>query len=135
MRQYKIKTPPVRKTAKIGSLIDYYYTLREEKKELKAAVSVVDKKMKEIENAAIDKLKKQGVKSSKALEAIGTITNKETYVVDEWDDFYAYAKRKGNEDLLQHSCASAAVKAREEEGKKVPGVRKNVYTYLSVRKL
>ncbi len=132
---YKIKTPAVRKTAKIGSLIDYYYDLREEKRQLKAGISIIDAKMKEIENASIDKLKKNKIKGSKASHSQGTIASKTSYSIDDWAEFYTFAKRKDNLDLLGHSCNASAVKLREEEGKKIPGTKKNTHVYLSVTKL
>lgn len=40
----------------------------------------------------------------------------------DWDTFWAFAKRRGNEDLLQRAVSSPAWRARVEAGRDVPGV-------------
>lgn len=71
--------------------------------------------------AMFGKKKIEGVKHK-----LGTVTTYETeYVeVEDMEALLAYAKKKGNVDLLTVSAASRAIKERWKNGVDVPGVKK-----------
>ena len=62
--------------------------------------------------------------------AISIVTTKSPKVAD-WDAFLVYAKKKGNDDLLNRAVNSAAWRERTEAGKAVPGIE--VFTNVSLR--
>ncbi len=132
---YKIQTPSVRLTSKLGDLVDYYYDLREEKRYLNRFIDDINAKLKRTEEAMFAKMKRQGVTSGKATHAQGSIVKRTVFSVEDWDEFFQFAKRKGNEDLFQKSCSSTAIREREEDGIKVPGIKKFTKVSISVTKL
>ena len=52
-----------------------------------------------------------------------TVVTKEVPQVEDWDLFYKHIKKTGSFDLMQRGLAAAAIKARWEDGKEVPGVK------------
>ena len=51
--------------------------------------------------------------------------------VGDWDAFLRFAKRRGNDDLLQHSVSTPAWRERVEAGVAVPGVE--AFHHVSLR--
>lgn len=51
--------------------------------------------------------------------------------LEDWDSFFKYAKKKGNEDLLPRNVSTDAWRERVNAGKEVPGV--NTFTRIGLR--
>ncbi len=51
-----------------------------------------------------------------------TKTQSTVYKIEDWEAVFAYAKRKGNDDIVQRRVSTEAIKARFERGVEVPGV-------------
>jgi hypothetical protein len=62
--------------------------------------------------------------------SLSLVTTKSPKVGD-WDAFWGFAKRKGNEDLLNRAVNSAAWRERAEAGVSVPGIE--VFTNVALR--
>ena len=54
--------------------------------------------------------------------------------IEDWAKFFAFAKKKGNEDLLPQSIARDAWKQRADAGKTVPGIKIFATNVLRVTK-
>lgn len=63
------------------------------------------------------------------------ITQDDVPTVKDWPKFYAYIVKNKAFDLLERRPGKAAIKARWEDGKQVPGVDKFVVDKLSFTKL
>ena len=78
----------------------------------------------EVERAAReDVLALMGTTRSLTYDAI-TVTRlvSTVYRIDDWDVVFAFAKRKGNDDIVQRRVSTEAIRARMERGVEVPGV-------------
>lgn len=56
------------------------------------------------------------------------------FKISDWDEFFAYCKRKGNDDLLGRSLSGEAIKARLSDGKVVPGVAQVTLESIRINK-
>lgn len=63
------------------------------------------------------------------------LTPKEVGVVDDWDKFYAYVKRKNAFELLQRRLNNSAWKERLEHKEFVPGVKPFKFNKVDVSPL
>lgn len=81
---------------------------------------------------ALPKSEASGVAGRVARVAVMT---KVVAQVQDWDALYKYVARTKQFDLLQRRVSDAAVKARWEDGKAVPGVDKFNAVTVSITKL
>ena len=79
------------------------------------------------------RLAKVGAIGGKTFTA--TLSSEEQPTVKDWPKFYAYILKTKAFDLLERRPGKAAVKARWEDGKEVPGVDRFTVDKLSFTKL
>lgn len=130
--------PALRKAlpkTKLGGLVDEYHDVRE----LRLAVGKVADALKSYESALqehiIEHVDADAEGGAVGKNYIGTIVRETIPIVEDWDAFYAHIKKTDGFDMLNKAVNRAAVKARWENNKVVPGVDSMQAKKLSVRKL
>ncbi len=119
----------------LGQCVDLLYTTRQTR--------LVEQKdiaeYKEVETALKDHLINEIPKSESTGQsgklANARIVKKIVPVVEDWDKFYKFVKRKNRFDLLQRRLNEEAVKEMWDRGEKVPGVGTFNALEVSVTKL
>lgn len=114
--------PP--KKATLGEIIDEL----DRRYAARVAADAIAEKAKAEENAVREYL--MGLTTEQDIDgargrtsgASVSITRTLVPVLKDWPTFFAFAKRKGNEDLFQNSVSSPAWRERLKDGKPVPGV-------------
>lgn len=116
----KKKTPKVPKT--LGACADRLYAIRAEKSVVKKQLDELDAEYKLIKEYLIETLPASDASGVSGNEARASIVVKPKPVAEDWGAFYKYMSRTKSYDLLQKRFSEPAVKARWEDGKKIPGV-------------
>lgn len=121
--------------ATLGEAADLLYRVRAEKSEAENVVKEINTFKRELENYIIDNLPK-----SNASGISGTIAKVRVYTddvptVDDWDKFYKYVSRKKAFELMQRRLAVVAIRERQANGEKLPGVGTFRVVKVSVTKL
>lgn len=111
-----------------------YLGLRERKKNLKKQIKEINQQMELLEGELFKLLGEKNLVSMKTEEVTVSIKKQPVPVLEDWDKYFKYAKRKGNEDLIQKSVPSRAWRERYDDGKKVPGTSSFQRVSLSVTK-
>ena len=115
----------------IGGCLAELARVRAKREAAEAKVAPLAEREAAIKAHLLDRFAKDELSSARGSGlALAVVTTKSPKVVD-WDAFFAYARRKGNGDLLQRSVSSAAWRERAEAGVQVPGV--DVFTNVSLR--
>jgi hypothetical protein len=114
---------------------DLLYTLREQRLEIEAQANEVMKKEAQVREFIINNLPKQGASGVRGRVAQVRIEKKDVPTAKDWAKIQAYIRKNDAFDLMQRRLNDAAVKARWEEGKKVPGVEKFSVVTVSCTKL
>lgn len=102
---------------------DRYYELKAERSALQKVVDTIEEEEKAIKAWIIDNLPKSNATGAAGKIARATIVEKEIPQVEDWPAFYAYVAKTKSWDLMQKRLSDAAIKARFEDGKAVPGVK------------
>lgn len=79
-----------------------------------------------------DTFKKDDLKGARGSGLLISIATTVVPQLKDWNAFWAFAKKKGNEDLLPRSVASPAWRERYNEGKKVPGIETFTNTTMRI---
>lgn len=117
----------------IGKLCDELYRARERR--LKAQREL--KKLREAERKLEDQIL-SFFGSHDTTRVSGTIANaslkkgKPVPVLKNWDKFFAFAKLKGNQDLLSHDVRTEAWRDRRARNIVVPGTQAFIKTSMSL---
>ena len=119
----------------LGESIDRLYELREQKRDLNAAIADIDAQFEEIEANVLAKLQEIGVDSSKSKLASATISETVVPNVEDWDAFERYIIDTNQLFLLQRRTSIAAYRDLLQAGETIPGVSPFTKTSLSLRKL
>lgn len=119
----------------LGESIDRLYELREQKRDLNAAIADIDAQFEEIEANVLAKLQEIGVDSSKSKLASATISETVVPNVEDWDAFGRYIIDTNQLFLLQRRTSIAAYRDLLQAGETIPGVSPFTKTSLSLRKL
>lgn len=119
----------------IGSRIDSLSQLREDKRALEEKIKIIEESYRELEEALMEDLKKQGM--DKATGKKATVSISSTVVGNLVDDekFYAYVKRTGYFHLLQRRLSDPAIRELLESKGSIPGVEPFVKKRLNLRTL
>jgi hypothetical protein len=121
---------------KTGELIDKLHTLREQKRELEAAIKPISAEMESINNYLLEKLQEEGMPKASGKSA--TVSVGETVVpnVDDWDSFYDYIKKEDALYLLERRVSSTAYRElRNLIDGEIPGVTPFTKITLNLRSI
>lgn len=118
----------------LGKLADARYRLREKRLALSRKVDELKAQEQELEGEIFSALKASEVTSATGSVATVSVTESEVPTLEDFDAFFAYAKRKPNQDLLPQRVSTTAWRARHAAGKTVPGVKAFKRVSLSITK-
>lgn len=139
---------PIKLPKALGACVDLLHETREARLSTNRVAEDIKKDEAQIAGYIIDNLDKrdEGGAVGKRYKAI--IKLDDTYIVEDWDAFYAHVKKTGEFDLLNRALNQAAVKERisaqvAPSGKKgenwkpklPPGVGKMTAKKLSITKV
>lgn len=129
----KLKTYKFPKT--MGACADLVYQLREKRLAGQKLVDEVEAEEKALKEHIINNLPKSQTTGVAGKLARVTVVTKKVPQVNDWDAFWKGFDKKKDIDLLPRSLSKAAVEARWEAGKKIPGVEAFTAVTLSINKV
>jgi hypothetical protein len=106
----------------MGLCADRLYKLKEAKTAAGKAFAAIEDEEKALKEHIINTLPKSNASGVSGKIGCVRVEAKSIPQVNDWPVFYAHVKRTGSWDLMQRRLSEAAVKARWEANKKVPGV-------------
>lgn len=124
---------PTEKT--IGKICDALYRAREARLKKQRELKELKKKEVELENQILGFFGQ-----SDTTRVSGSIANaslkkgRPVPILKNWDKFFAFAKRKGNSDLILHQVATEAWRDRKARNIIVPGTQAFIKTSMSLTK-
>jgi len=118
----------------VGEKVDLYYKTREQRLLMQKQVDNVETEEKKLKEEIIRELQASQVTSIGGQIARVTIQEKIKPIAQDWSQIHAWIKENDAFDLMQRRLTEAAVKARWEEGIKIPGVDSFTVFDLSVAK-
>jgi hypothetical protein len=127
------RTPKVPKT--LAEAADMYSRVREARLALQKASEPYQQFELELREHIIDNLPKSKAGGIAGKLVRVEIVKKEVPQVKDEKKFEAYARKKGNEDLMVTRPNTKAIGERWDAGKKIPGVEPFVVVSLSMHKL
>ena len=107
----------------MGACADKLYELRNKRLLEQKKVDAIAAEETALKEHIIQTLPKSEASGIAGKLARVTVVTKEVPQVEDWDLFYKHIKKTGSFDLMQRGLAAAAIKARWEDGKEVPGVK------------
>jgi hypothetical protein len=119
----------------LGACADRVYTLRADRLASQKAVDLLEEEEKALKEHIINTLPKSETTGVAGRLCRVTVVTKQVPQVDDWPAFYAHVKKTGHFDLLSRSIGKAAIEARWEAGKTVPGVKTFQTVSLSINKV
>jgi len=119
----------------IGKCADKLWELQEKRRAAQKLVDAMEEEEKALRAHIIKVLPK-----SETTGVSGTVANvraisKVVGTVEDWDLVWKYVFKTKSTDLLQKRINKAAVEARWEENKKIPGIKEFNVTTLSLTKV
>lgn len=126
---------PTKIPKNFGAVADLLYITREDRLALSKAVQALEDYEKSLKAHLIENMSKKDSTGASGHRARAQIVMEPQPQVQDWDEFYKHIKKKGEFDLLNRAVNRAAVKARWENGKEVPGVGSFNVAKVSVTKL
>lgn len=114
--------PPTKIPKNFGAAADLLYVTREDRLRLSKIVDTMEAFEKKLKKHFIDNLSKKESTGAAGKVARAQIVVSDEPAAQDWDETYKHIKKTGNFDLLNRALNKAAVKARWEAGKEVPGV-------------
>lgn len=119
----------------IGETIDEMQKIRDEKRDLEAQVKDLNAKYKELEEAAIEALKKSGLEGAKGELATASLSVTEVPTVADWTKLMRFIKKEAAYHLFERRIAKSAWQemVANRKGKPLPGVDSFEKTSLNLR--
>lgn len=134
----KTKAPKAEKfkiPKKLAEVADLYYQTRDERLAKEKEAAAIQEREKLLKDYLIDNLPKSQAGGITGKLARVEISKRPVPALEDPKKFFAYAHRKGNEDLVKETMVQSSVQARWEAGKTVPGVGTFTVIGLSLHKL
>ena len=122
------------KTQPLGRLADQRYKLREQRAALNQKLAELKEKEDALEADIFHALRESETTSATGALAVVSIKREDVPQMEDFDAFFAFAKRKGNSDLLAQRVSTTAWRERIRNGKDVPGVKSFTRVSLSITK-
>lgn len=119
----------------LGACADKVYELREKRLAAQKAVDAIEAEEKALKEHIINTLPKSEANGVAGKLARVTVVTKQVPQVKDWTAFWKGFNKSKDTDLLQRSVSKAAVEARWEAGKKIPGVEAFQVVTLSINKV
>lgn len=119
----------------MGACADLVYQLREKRLAGQKLVDEVEAEEMALKDHIINNLPKSEATGAAGKLARVTVVTKKVPQVRDWDAFWKGFDKKRDIDLLPRSLSKAAVEARWEAGKKIPGVVSFTAVTLSINKV
>lgn len=121
--------------ATIGEMLDEMHQVREEKRELESQVKDLNAKYKDLEDVAIEALKKAGLEGAKGELATASISETEVPNATDWTKTFRFIKKEGAYHLLERRISKSAWQEMValRKGRPIPGVESYVRTSLNLR--
>jgi hypothetical protein len=119
----------------LAGCADRLYQVRELRYAKQKEVKELEREETALETYIIDELPKSEATGIAGKIARVTVVNKIKARVTDWPKFYAYIARTKSFDLLQRRVGEAAIKARWDDNKQVPGVDHYQYPEVSINKV
>jgi hypothetical protein len=114
---------------------DLYWKTRHERLELDRASKKLQERETALKTYLFSTLEAEGATGISGAVARVEIGEDDEVSVDDFETFWKYVSRTKSWDMLPRSVNRTAIKARWEEGKKVPGVSKVTVKKLGLHKL
>lgn len=131
----KGKKPAFKIPKALAEAVDLYKTTRDLRLAEQKRVDEIAEQEKLLKQHIIDTLPKSQANGIAGKLARAEITKRNVPIIEDERKFFAYAHRKGNEDLVKESMVVSAVQARWEAGKAVPGIGTFTVVNLSLTTL
>lgn len=106
----------------IAACGDLLYTTRQERIELEHRAQALKSKENKIQDHLIRAIPKDDATGVRGKIAQVVISSTDEPTAENWDKINRYISKYNQFDLLQRRLNNAAIKARWENGKKIPGV-------------
>ncbi len=119
----------------MGELTDFFKTIEDSRLAADKVAASLKAEETLVKLAIAVALKKAETKVAGGSLFKVEMTQEEQPTVEDWQKFYAHILKTKDFDLLERRPGKAAVKARWEDGKTVPGVSKFTVDKLSFTKL
>ena len=129
------KTKVYKFPKEMGRCADLIYQLREKRLAGQKMVDEVEAEEKALKEHIINNLPKSETTGVAGKLARVTVKTKKVPVVKDWDQFWSKFNKKTDTDLMQRSLSKAAIEARWEAGKEIPGVEAHQVVTLSINKV
>ena len=135
LKEPKAKAAKFKIPKSLAEAADLYYQTRERRLNMEKDAKEVQEQEAALREHLIANLPKSQAGGIAGKVARVEIKKRNVPQLADERKFFAYAHRKGNEDLVKESMVVSAVQARWEAGKSVPGVDTFTIVSLSVSKL
>lgn len=119
----------------IGACADRIYELRASRLEAKKKVDAIEAEEKALKEHIINTLPKSETSGVAGKIARVAVVRKSIPEVQNWDEFWKGFNKARDKDLFTRSLNTAAIQARWDAGKKVPGVGVFNAVSLSITKV
>lgn len=119
----------------LGACADKIYELRDKRLAAQKLVDAIEAEEKALKEHVINTLPKSEATGVAGKMARATVITKKVPQVKDWKAFYKHIKKTGDFDLLSRSIGKAAIEARWEAKKVVPGVEAFNAVTLSITKV
>jgi hypothetical protein len=133
MSEPKIKKIKIPK--KLATRADRLYLVRQDRYAAQKAVDSLKAEETALIDSIIDDLPKSEALGISGKVARVTLTKKDFAQVEDWEAVQKYIVKNKAWDLMQKRISDGGIKARWEDGKKVPGVKKFIKVGVSINKV
>ena len=116
------------------ALANQRFQLREQKRELEAAVRDIEEELAENEQVLLAFAEELGLDKFSVGKLTFSVSNNVVGYITDWDQVYAFIKEHDAFHLIQRRLANAAYKEILETGDGLPGVEPIVKRSLNMRK-
>jgi hypothetical protein len=130
-----MKAKPRTIPKQLGTVADMLYTERQRRLVEQHMIKDMQDFETRLKNHLIDNLPKSEASGVAGRLARATVSTKQVPIVEDWDLFYAYIKKKNAFDLLNRHLNVAAATERLEAGEKIPGLGEFTVVGVSCVKL
>ena len=119
----------------LAEKVDKYYTLREARLARQKEADALQEAETELKEDLIRQISKSDASGVAGKIARVSVVTKREPAIKDFEVFMAYVSRRKAWDLLQRRVSAAAIKARWEDGKEIPGIEAFPVVGLSLSKL
>jgi hypothetical protein len=119
----------------LGACADLLKQIQQQRSDAQKVVDALEAKEKALKEHLINTLPKSEASGVSGKIARVYVDTEDIPQIENWDLFWKYVKRTGDDDLVQRRLSTAAVKLRLESKKKIPGIKLFTVTKVHVNKI